>query len=293
MALLGTHKSIAGGYHNALSAAYEHGCDTVQIFTKNNNQWRGKPLTPDDIALFQQKLKETRLRLPMSHVAYLINLASPDDVLYRRSVDAFVEEVERAEALGLAYVVVHPGTPTDGDIQTGLRRVARALDETHQRCRGFQAMILLETTAGMGRSLGHRFEELAAILSMVKRPEQLGVCLDTCHAFAAGYALAPRPSYARTLDEFDSVIGLERLRAFHVNDSLKPFGSRVDRHAHIGEGCLGLAPFRLLVNDPRFAEHPMILETPKESPTGEDLDARNLQTLRKLVAKRRRSGSPR
>ena len=282
MALLGTHKSIAGGYHNALITAQEHGCDTVQIFTKNNNQWAGKPLTTEQTTLFRQKLAEFKLQLPMAHDAYLINLASPDQALYRRSLDAFVHEVERAEALGLTYLVTHPGTPTDGDREAGLRRVALALDETHRRCPKCRVMVLLETTAGQGNSVGHRFEDLACILDSVKNPDRLGVCLDTCHVFAAGYPLSPFRSYEATMAEFDRLIGLEKLRAFHLNDSRKPLGSRVDRHAHIGQGCLGLEPFRLLLNDPRFRGHPMVLETPKEGPNDEDMDPVNLTTLREL-----------
>ncbi len=289
MPLFGAHMSIAGGYHNAVTAAQEHGCDTVQLFTKNNNQWVGKPITNDDITQFQLTLAESKLRLPMSHVAYLINLGSPDETLYRRSVEAFVDEVQRAEALGLAYVVMHPGTPTDGDADAGTKRIAAALDETHRRCAGFRTMVLLETTAGMGRSLGHRFEELAGIFNLVRKPELLGVCLDTCHVFAAGYSLEPKSAYEQTFAEFERVVGLERLKAFHLNDSKKPFASRVDRHAPIGQGCLGLTPFRLLVNDPRFAEHPMILETPKENDAGDDMDVVNLQALRNLVVRRRRS----
>jgi deoxyribonuclease-4 len=288
MPLLGAHKSIAGGYHRALTAAAALGADTVQIFTKNNNQWRAKPLSTEDITLFRTKLAETRLRLPMAHDAYLINLASPDEFLYRRSVDSFVEETQRAEALGLAYLVTHPGTPTDGNAMAGLQRVARALDEVHRRCPKFQVMILLETTAGQGQSLGARFEDFAAILDRVKHPERLGVCLDTCHVFAAGYGLASKRDYERTFDDFDRLIGLEKLRAFHVNDSRKPRGSRVDRHAHIGQGLIGLQAFRRLLNDPRFADCPMILETPKEDAEGADMDPVNLRTLRELIPAPRR-----
>jgi deoxyribonuclease-4 len=292
MPLLGAHKSIAGGYHHALSAAAALGCDTVQIFTKNNNQWRAKPLSAEDISLFQTRLAETGLRLPMAHDAYLINLASPDELLYRRSVESFVEETQRAEALGLAYLVTHPGTPTDGDALAGLRRVAKALDEVERRCVGFRLMILLETTAGQGQSLGARFEDFAAILDRVKHPERLGVCLDTCHVFAAGYGLAGKRDYERTFDDFDRLIGLKKLKAFHVNDSLKPRGSRVDRHAHIGRGLIGLEAFRRLLNDPRFAECPMILETPKEDADGGAMDPVNLQTLRGLVGRKRLGRGP-
>jgi deoxyribonuclease-4 len=284
MPLFGAHMSIAGGYHNALLAAQAHGCDTVQLFTKSSNQWQAKDLTDEEVALFRKTLSRTRLRLPTAHDSYLINLASPDEALYRKSVEAFVIEVQRAERLGLRYLVMHPGSPVGTDEEEGLARVARALDETHARCAGFRVQVLLETTAGQGSSLGHRFEHLARILALVKEPRRLGVCLDTCHVFAAGYALAPQKAYQATLRAFDRTVGLSRLRCFHLNDSQKPLGSRVDRHAHIGRGCLGLEPFRLLVNDRRFRNRPMVLETPKEEGDEGDMDTVNLAALRALVA---------
>jgi deoxyribonuclease-4 len=284
MPLFGAHMSIAGGYHRALEIAHEHGCATVQLFTKNANQWQGKDLTDDDVRTFRRILRQTRLRQPISHDSYLINLASPDDNLYQRSIEAMVVEMQRAEKLGLRYLVTHPGSPVDSSEETGLTRIAAALDVVQQRCPGFRVQILLETTAGQGSSLGHRFEHLARILSLVADPRRYGVCFDTCHVFAAGYALAPEAEYRATMRAFDKVVGLSRLRVFHLNDSLKPQGSRVDRHAHIGQGCLGLEPFRLLVNDPRFRNRPMVLETPKEGPCGNPMDSTNLGILRGLVA---------
>lgn len=281
MPLFGAHKSIRGGYHNALLLGQKHGCEAVQLFTKNNNQWRAKELLPGEIAQFRQTLRKTGVRVAQAHDCYLINLASPVETLYRQSIEAFVIEAERAERLGLKYLITHPGAATDGDEAAGLLRVARALDEVHARCPGFKLKVLLETTAGQGTSLGHRFEHLAAILRAVAEPRRLGVCLDTCHVFAAGYALAPEKEYRATFAHFDKVVGLKNLRSFHVNDSRKPLGSRVDRHAHIGQGCLGLEPFRLLVNDPRFGKHPMILETPKGDDDAEDVT--NLTTLRDLI----------
>jgi deoxyribonuclease-4 len=275
--------SIAGGFHNALLAAREHGCDTVQLFTKAPNQWDGRPVTAVDVQNFKRTLRQARIRFPTAHDSYLINLASPDPALYRRSIEAFVEEVERAEALGLKYLVTHPGAHLGAGEEAGLGRIVQALDEVHRRCAGFRVGILLETTAGQGTTLGHRFEHLRSILRGVAESHRLGVCLDTCHVFAAGYALWPETEYRATLREFDRLIGLARLRVFHVNDSLKPLGSRVDRHAHIGRGHLGLGPFRLLVNDPRFRSRPMILETPKESKESDDMDAVNLDVLRGLV----------
>jgi len=281
---LGAHMSIAGGCHNALTAAIEHGCETVQLFTKNSNQWNAKVLTDADVALFRRTLRQTRLRFPMAHDSYLINLASVDETLYRRSVEAFVVELERAECLGLRYLVTHPGSAVGCDEETGLKRVAAALDEVHKRCPGFRVQVLLETTAGQGSNLGHRFEHLARILELVSEPRRLGICFDTCHVFAAGYALAPEAEYHATMSALNQAVGLKRIKAFHLNDSLKPQGSRVDRHAHIGRGCLGLEPFRLLVNDPRFRGRPMVLETPKEDADGADMDSINLRTLRGLMA---------
>jgi deoxyribonuclease IV len=287
MPLFGAHMSIAGGYHNAITSAVEHDFDTVQLFTKNNNQWAAKELTADDIAKFKDALKLSRLKFATAHDSYLINLASPDPVLYERSLEAFVIEVERAEALGLTYLVMHPGTPTDDNEDAGLDRIVRALDEVHQRCKACKVKILLETTAGQGMSLGHRFEHLAAILDRVQEPKRLGVCLDTCHVFAAGYALAPEVEYNKTFKLFAKLIGFSKLKCFHMNDSKKPLGSRVDRHEHIGEGHIGIEAFRLLVNDHRFAKIPMIMETPKEGPNGEDMDIVNLKTLRDLVGKKK------
>lgn len=283
MPLFGAHMSIAGGYEKALLAAQKYRCDTVQLFTRNNNQWSARELTDDEVARFRQVLQETRLQAPMAHDCYLINLASPQQALYRRSVEAFVVEVQRAERLGLRYLVMHPGAHLESGEEAGLARVARALDEVHRRCRGYRVQVLLETTAGQGTTLGYRFEHLACILERVADPDRLGVCLDTCHVFAAGYPLAPAAEYRRTFRLFDQIVGLRKLKAFHVNDSLRPLGSRVDRHAHIGQGQIGLEAFRLLVNDPRFRNKPMVLETPKEGPDGRDMDAVNLRTLRRLV----------
>ena len=283
MPLFGAHMSIAGGYHLALLAAQMQSSDTVQIFTKAPNQWAGKPITAEDAALFRRTLRQTRLRRPMAHDSYLINLASPDSMLYGRSVEAFVDELHRAEMLGLAYLVTHPGAHMGDGEEVGLDRVVAALDEAHRRCARFKVKILLETTAGMGTSLGHRFEHLARILGKVADSGQLGVCLDTCHVLAAGYALAPEREYRATLREFDRLIGLSRLRAFHLNDSVKPLGSRVDRHAHIGRGHVGIEAFRLLVNDPRFRSRSMVIETPKETEENDDMDAVNLAVLRGLV----------
>jgi len=281
---IGAHMSIAGGYYKAADAAANLGMTTCQLFTKNNNQWAGKPLTPEDIKLFRDALDRGGISRPCAHNSYLINLASPRDDLWERSIEAMIVEVNRAEALGLCGIVMHPGSFVDSCEEQGLQRIINALDRVLAVTEGVQTELWLECTAGQGNCLGHRFEHIAAILQQVKQAHRLGVCVDTCHIFAAGYPLGTPEEYAATMNEFDRTIGLERIRAFHLNDSKKPLGSRVDRHHHIGEGCLGLEPFRNLLNDPRFESIPMYLETEKGERDGESLDAINLRTLRSLIA---------
>lgn len=276
--------SIAGGYYKAIEQAAALGMTTCQLFTKNNNQWRAKPLASSEVDDFQRVLRETGVSHPCAHDSYLINLASPDDALWDKSLEAFVVELERAEALGLIGVVMHPGSYVASSEEAGLARIVAALDKVHRRTAGFKTWTLLETTAGQGTNLGHRFEHLAWILERAETSERMGVCVDTCHIFAAGYPIVAAEDYAATFREFDRIIGLDRIRAFHLNDSVKDLGSRVDRHAKIGEGKLGLAPFRHLLNDARFAHIPMYMETPKGEDGGESLDSINLRTLRSLIA---------
>jgi deoxyribonuclease-4 len=283
MPLFGAHMSVAGGLHNAVAASVEQACDTVQIFTKNANQWAAKPLAEADIATFRKAVKQAKLKFATAHDSYLINLAAADDVLWNKSLDAFTIELERAESLGLSYLVTHPGAHVGSGVEAGIARVVQGLDAVHARCPGFKVKVLLELTAGQGSCLGAKLEEIAAIRDGAKDATRLGVCLDTCHVFAAGYEIHTKPGYAALFDEFDDRIGLSHLKLFHVNDSVKGCGSRVDRHAAIGQGQIGLDAFRLLVNDPRFAKKPMILETPKENDAGEPMDPVNLATLRNLV----------
>ena len=283
MPLLGAHMSVAGGCHKAVEAAARYGMDCVQIFTKNNNQWACRPLTGDDAARFRDALDEHAIRRPCGHASYLINLASPEPGLWQKSLDAFVVELQRAEALGLLGLVIHPGSYVDSSEEQGLRQIVRALDRALARTDGMQVEVWLETTAGQGSSLGHRFEHLQYLLDEVASNERLGVCMDSCHLFAAGYPLGSAAEYEQTMEQFDRIVGLDRVRAFHLNDSKRPLGSRVDRHEHIGEGELGLKPFRRILNDPRFADLPMYLETPKGERDGRDLDAMNLATLRSLL----------
>lgn len=282
MPILGAHKSIAGGVHLAPARARQSGCDCVQVFTKNNNQWRAAPIAADHAERFRQALAEHGIRHPLAHDSYLINLASPDRDLWRKSVTAFADELRRAETLGIPYVVTHPGSFTDGSLKTGIRQVVRALDAVHRETAGIRTQCLLETTAGQGSSIGWRFEHLAMILDGVKQPERLGVCLDTCHVFAAGYPLGTREQYQATMDAFDAIVGIRIIKAVHLNDSSRELGSRVDRHAHIGRGKMGFEAFRLLLADRRFKDIPMYLETPKGHERDEDLDAMNLKTLRGL-----------
>ncbi len=285
MSILGAHQSISGGYYKAVERAFEYGCDCVQLFTKNNNQWRAKPITAEEAEKFQQALAEKGISHPIAHDSYLINLASPDPILWRKSVAAFCEELGRAETLGIPYVVTHPGSSIEGNEKSGIRRVVRAMNEIHGRTKGLRVQCLLETTAGQGTALGRRFEQLAAIMDGVKTPDRLGICFDTCHVFAAGYPLGTKKEYSSTIKSFDQLIGVERIKAFHLNDSRRELGSRVDRHEHIGRGRMGLEPFRLLLNDRRFKKIPMYLETPKENEGRNDWDAANLATLRGLIEK--------
>jgi len=277
--------SIAGGYYRAVEIARDCGCDCVQLFTKNNNQWRAKPITPDDVDRFKTALRTLGITHPIAHDSYLINLASPDRDLWHRSIDALVVELQRAELLGIPYVVAHPGAFTTSSEARGLRRIAKGLDEVHRQCRGLAAQCLLETTAGQGSNLGWRFEHLAKILDLVREPDRVGVCVDTCHVFAAGYPMKTRAEYLATIRGMKQTFGLEKIKAFHLNDSKRELGSRVDRHERIGRGYLGLEPFRHLLNDRLFKKVPMYLETPKGEENGEPLDVINLRTLRDLVAK--------
>lgn len=288
MPILGAHQSIAGGYYKAVEIAAECGCQCVQIFTKNNNQWRAKALTDEDADKFQAALKRLNISHPISHDSYLINLAAPDDELWKKSIEAFAVELLRAEKLGIPYVVTHPGAYTSSSEAAGLKRIVEALDEVHAKVGKLKVRTLLENTAGQGSTLGWRFEQLATVISGAKDPDRLAVCIDTCHLLAAGYPLSTPADYDATMRELDKIIGLKLIKAFHLNDSKKELGSRVDRHEHIGRGKIGLEGFRLLLNDERVAKIPMYLETPKENEAGEpdgiQMDRMNLATLRELVA---------
>jgi deoxyribonuclease-4 len=277
----GAHMSTSGGLHKAFGHGERAGCDTIQIFSKNQQQWRGKPLLEEDIAQFRAEQHRTGFGPLIVHDSYLINLASPKDDLWEKSIAAFADELERCAALGIPYLVTHPGAHTGTGEEAGLQREAQALNRLFEASVGGDTLVLLETTAGQGTCLGHRFEHLATLIELVGKPERIGVCVDTCHILAAGYDIRTPEAYAATFEEFDRVVGIERIKAFHLNDSQKDLGSRVDRHSHIGMGFVGLEGFRSIVNDPRFAEIPMILETPKGDDLAEDIE--NLAKLRGLI----------
>ncbi len=276
--------SIAGGYHKAVRTAHECKCDCVQLFTKNNNQWRAKPITDEDVQLFRDAIEEHRISHSVSHSSYLLNLASPDDELWKKSIDGFVVELQRAELLGIPFVVIHPGSYTTSSETAGIKRIIRALNDVHRQTSG-AAQCLLETTAGQGSNLGWRFEHLADMIDGVREPDRVGICLDTCHIFAAGYPLGTERDFRATMAALNKTVGIKKVKAIHLNDSKRELGARVDRHDHIGRGKMGLAPFRFLLNDRRFHRIPMYLETPKGQENGVELDVINLRRLRRLVRK--------
>ena len=277
---IGAHMSIAGGLHLALERGRAVGCGAVQIFLKNQRQWAAKGLGAEDVQMFRATRRRTGIRHCFAHSSYLLNLASPDPAAWAQSVSAFTDELERAEALELSCVVIHPGSHMGAGLEVGLRRVTAALDETLGRTAGYRVKVALENTAGGGNSLGRTFGELATLIDRAARPERLGVCVDTCHLFAAGYDLRTETGYRRAMTECETTVGRRRVLAFHLNDARARLGSGLDRHEHIGRGFLGLGAFRSLMNDRRFTRVPKVLETPKEpEPTA---DLRNLATLRKL-----------
>jgi len=279
---LGSHMSIAGGLDRAPLRGMQVGCDTIQIFTKSNRQWHARRLGDKEVEAFKASLAATGIGPVVAHDCYLVNLAAPRIAVWKKSVRAFREELERAERLGIPYLVTHPGSHAGAGEAEGIRRVAEALNELHAALPSLCVQVLLETTAGQGSSLGYRFEQLAEILARVEHADRVGICLDTCHVFAAGYDIRTPEGYRKTLEELAACLGLERLKAIHLNDSRGRLGSRLDRHEHIGKGQLGLAAFRHLLNDPRLRHVPMILETPKDDDFVR-ADRRNLSSLRRLL----------
>jgi deoxyribonuclease-4 len=281
--------SVAGGLPRAVERGVVHGCDAMQIFAKNASQWRGRLVSDDEAAEFRSKVRRAGLTPVVSHASYLINLATASGALADQSFEAMRDELDRADTLDLLGVVLHPGCYTAGNAAEGLRLIADRLTELLRIRRNSRTMVLLEHTAGQGTALGASFDELATIIEHMRGHSRVGVCLDTCHLFASGYDISTPEGYASTFKQFGRLVGFERLRMFHVNDSKKPLGSRVDRHTHIGEGAIGLEAFRRLLNDRRFQDLPMLLETPKEEGksrsqiTADKFDMKNLATLRSLI----------
>jgi deoxyribonuclease-4 len=280
MLRLGAHESIAGGIHKAFDRAQSVGCQVVQVFVKPNRAWAAPPITDDDVALFRRKAGETKVRPVVAHTSYLLNLASPDDDLWQKSQETLIIEMERCEALGIPWLVLHPGAHVGSGEEAGLARIAGALERVHAATSGFAVQILLETMAGQGTKLGYCFEQLAWLLDRTSAGDRLGICLDTCHVFAAGYELRTPQGYAETMGAFDRLIGLEHLKVIHLNDSKRKLGSHKDRHEHIGQGQIGLEGFRYLLTDARLAGLPGLLETPKSDDLHEDRE--NLEVLRSL-----------
>ncbi len=279
--LLGAHMSISGGVHTAVDRATSIGCTALQVFTKNNNQWSGKPLTETDIVQYKQKISAAEIAPVVSHDSYLINLCAANPDILKKSRVAFIDELERCEQLGIPLLNFHPGSHLGAGDDEGIKRICESLNIAHDATKNFKVKSVLEATAGQGTNVGYKFEHLRAIIDGVEDPERMAVCIDTCHIFAAGYDIATEKGYEETFKQFDDIIGLDRLVAFHVNDSKKGLGSHVDRHEHIGKGAIGLTGFRLLMNDKRFTHIPKILETPKSDDLHEDVE--NMSVLKNLT----------
>ena len=279
--LFGAHESISGGLHLAIERGQKATCDTVQVFNKSNNQWRAKRLTDGDLELFFQKQKETGIGVSSSHTSYLINIGSPQPEIERKSLEALKVEMERCQQLKIPNLVMHPGSHIGSGEEVGLRRIADNVNRLFEALADNSVTLLFETTAGQGSNLGYCFEQLAWLIERVDDKDHIGVCFDTCHVFASGYPLIKPSEYRQTIKTFDETVGTDRIRVIHLNDSRREQGSKIDRHEHIGKGCIGLDGFRNIVNDKRFKQIPIIIETPKGEELVEDIE--NLKTLRSLV----------
>jgi deoxyribonuclease-4 len=278
--LLGSHISIAGGPDQSIHRGESIGCTAIQIFTKSNRQWLAKPLSKEAIEAFKYAWKQSKIHAIIAHAAYLINLGSSNPNTMSKSADALSDELKRCAQLGIPYLVLHPGSRGEASEEHALEQITQQLDAIFHATPGNNTMILLETMAGQGTNLCYRLEQIASIYQASHYKERLGVCLDTCHIFAAGYDLRTLEGYQAFWKQFNDLLGLDLLKVIHINDSKKALGSRADRHEHIGKGAMGLEAFRLLFTDSRFSHIPKILETPKESL--ED-DARNMAVIRALL----------
>jgi len=280
--IFGAHMSISGGVPKSVERGASIDLSAMQIFTKNSNQWNAKPFSEEDVKTYRENISKSGIKYVASHDSYLINLASPDKTMYEKSLNAFLDEIERAGKLGIRNLVFHPGSHMGSGEDAGLGKVADAMNEAIERTAEYGDVVLtIETTAGQGTNLGYDFEHIAALIKKVDNKKRVGVCVDTCHIFAAGYELRNAEGYKKTFGEFDRIIGVDKIALFHVNDSKKDLGSRVDRHEHIGKGFIGLEAFRLLLGDKRFFKTPMIIETPKGKEMEEDIE--NLKVLKSLL----------
>jgi deoxyribonuclease IV len=279
----GAHESIEGGVFNAIYRGQKATCDTIQMFNKSNNQWRAKALSPEEVAKYFAAIEETGITVACSHSSYLINLGSPDPALNEKSYNGFKEEIERCNLLKIPNLVIHPGSHVGSGEEAGMKAIIANLNKALGALKQNTVTVCLETTAGQGSNLGCTFEQIGFMLKGVEDQEHIGVCMDTCHIFAAGYPIVDPADYKTTMKKFDDLVGLDKLRVLHINDSKKGLGSKVDRHEHIGKGEIGLEGFRNIVNDKRLAKIPMVLETPKEEELLEDIE--NLKVLRGLIKK--------
>jgi deoxyribonuclease-4 len=279
--LLGAHTSTAGGVHKSIERAVKLGFTAMQIFTKNNNRWSSKPINEEEAEKFKEGVKKSPIKFIVAHDSYLINLCASDPVVLKKSREAFIDELERCEILGIPYLNFHPGSHTGRGENEGLKIIAESINIAHQKTKDFKVGSMLEITAGQGTALGFKFEHIERIIDLVEDKSRMSVCIDTAHLFAAGYDIRDYKSYETTMKEFDEVIGMDRLKCLHVNDSKKDLGSRVDRHEHIGKGFIGIKGFRNLMKDKKLQNVPKILETPKGKEQLEDLE--NLETLRSLL----------
>ncbi|HTR80426.1 MAG TPA: deoxyribonuclease IV [Bacteroidota bacterium] len=279
--LLGAHMSISGGMYKAVERATSIGCTALQVFTKNNNQWSAKPLSDAEVENYRKKITAAGIAPVVAHDSYLINLCAVKPDILEKSRAALVDELTRCEQLGIQLLNFHPGAHGGAGEEEGIKRIIESLNIAHERTQGFKVLSVVEATAGQGTAVGYKFEHLAKIIDGVDEPHRMGVCIDTCHVFAAGYDIRTAKGYEETFGEFERIIGLDRLVAFHCNDSKKGLGSHVDRHEHIGKGMIGLEGFSLLMNDRRFARVPKILETPKSEDLHEDVE--NMKILKSLI----------
>lgn len=279
--LLGAHTSTSGGVSKAIERAVKLGFTAIQIFTKNNNRWFSKPLEENEISKFKTLLKQSNIKYVVSHDSYLINLCAVKPDLLKKSREAFIDELTRCELLEIPYLNFHPGSHTGRGEEEGLKVIAESINIVHEKTKNFNVSSMLELTAGQGTTLGYRFEHIAKIIEMVDEKERMSACIDTAHIFAAGYDIRTKDSYEKTMSEFDKIIGLEKLKCFHINDSKKELGSRVDRHEHIGKGFIGKEGFTNIMNDKKIESVPKILETPKGKEQLEDLE--NLAVLKSLI----------